>query len=54
MFMLHTKDYSKHTPKGSADCKAAMGLDVTTEKVMNAFVNASCCHAKLEVNNKSE
>mmetsp|Transcript_105298 Transcript_105298/g.303795 ORF Transcript_105298/g.303795 Transcript_105298/m.303795 type:complete len:123 (+) Transcript_105298:834-1202(+) len=45
MFMLHTKDYSKHTPKGSADCRAAQGLDVTTEQARHLYGEWGHCIA---------
>lgn len=45
MFVLHTKDYSKHIPKGSADCRAAQGLDVTTERARHLYGEWGHCIA---------
>ena len=45
MFVLHTKDYLKHIPKGSADCRAAQGLDVTTERARHLYGEWGHCIA---------
>jgi hypothetical protein len=45
MFILHTKDYHKHLPKGSAECAAVAGVDMANDAARHLYGKWGHCKA---------